>query len=88
MTIWKFQLAVDDGQVIHMPKGARILCVQLQRGVPHLWAVVDEKKPMQPRRIRTIGTGHSFESNSNLAYIGTYQLDGGNLVFHVFEDVM
>ncbi len=82
--IWKFPLEVADGQMIEMPAHAKILHVQMQDGKPCLWAYCDPEQPKQPRLIRTIGTGHPIPDES-LTYIGTYQTDGGRLVWHVFE---
>lgn len=86
MTIWKFPLQTVGMQSVQMPRNARILCVQVQRCEPCLWAMVDETKPLVERRIRIIGTEHPIDASAVLHYIGTYQLDGGGLVFHVFED--
>ena len=33
--------------------------------------------------IRIFGTGHELDVDVG-AYLGTFQLDGGNLVFHAF----
>jgi hypothetical protein len=86
MTIWKFPLEVEPRQTIDLPRGAQVLTVQVQRGQPCLWALVDETREIVPRTIVTVPTGS--ETNLGLLeYIETYQLDGGALVFHVFEEV-
>jgi hypothetical protein len=77
---------VADEQVIKMPKDAQILCVQTQFGNACLWALVDDTQPMTERRIRVHGTGHEVRDVGFLHYIGTFQIHGGALVFHVFED--
>lgn len=85
-TIWKFELKITDEQVIRVPEGTDILCVQVQKGKPFLWAIVDKEiTTYEDRIIRTIGTGHEFEDGASLLYIGTYQLSEGDLVFHVFQ---
>ena len=88
-TIWKFPLETTDRQVIRMPVGSRILTVQTQSqsGKPCLWAVVDSDAPLQPRGFEICGTGHPMSINGDEIheYIGTYQLNDGQLVFHVFE---
>ena len=83
-TIYKYPLQLTDEQEIHMPKGAKILTIQTQKGYPCLWVQVDDKQPQTPRTIITRGTGHPIP-DSTLLYLGTYQLDGGALIFHVFE---
>lgn len=83
--IFKYQLQTTDEQTVSMPRGAAVICVDVQAGIPCLWAMVDDAKPMDGRSIRTIGTGHPIHDAQRLDYLGTYQLHGGGLVFHVFE---
>lgn len=84
-TIWKFGLIPNEnGVTLAMPAGAQVLCVQAQRETPCLWAVVDSDAYMVSRVFRTFGTGHPVPPG--LVYIGTYQLHGGALVLHVFEE--
>jgi len=88
-TIWKYMLKVDDAQIIAMPANAHILTVQVQFGDPCLWALVSPQMPLEGRRILIAGTGHEREDINGLTnYIGSFQLAGGALVFHVFEDVL
>jgi hypothetical protein len=88
-TVWKYPLSVDDEQFIEMPANAHILCVQTQRGRPCLWALVDPTNQPETRKILIAGTGHVREELWGLVnYIGTFQLDYGQLVFHVFESVI
>lgn len=83
-SIWKFEIEVTDDQLIEMPAWAEILAVQTQNGRPCLWARVDPEATKMKRRILTHGTGHQVPSTTG-DYIGTYQVQGGALVFHVFE---
>lgn len=82
--IFKYPLETTDQQVIHMPRDAGPLCVQVQQSGPCLWAMVDDTEPIEPRTVRVIGTGHPIPDAIGLIYVGTYQLCGGALVFHVF----
>ena len=83
MRIHKYPLKVADHQEIDMPLGARILCVQVQGGIPCLWAEVSPESAPESRLIVTYGLGNPMGSHA--AYVGTYQLDGGSLTFHVYE---
>lgn len=69
-----------------MPVGARILHVQMQMGVPVLWALVDPRAPREIRRFINEGTGQTFDG-SGLDYVGTWQEENsdGAFVFHLFE---
>lgn len=70
-----------------MPKDAELLTVQLQYGVPMLWAVVNPFAPGRPYRTIFIhGTGHPVDPRAQ-KYVATFQVSGGDLVFHVFDGV-
>jgi hypothetical protein len=81
-TIWKWTLTTEC--TLDMPQGAKILTVQEQHGEPQLWALVDSNAPQERRTFRVYGTGHCCATDPG-DYIGTFQLHGGGLVFHVFE---
>lgn len=84
-TIYKYKLDTTDLQTVQMPEDARILCVQTQQGEPCLWAMVNPERKRVDRQIATYGTGHPIPVDISAGYIGTYQLSGGMLVFHVFD---
>lgn len=85
-SIWKYPLAIaDEIQEIDMPIGAKILTVQIQRGVACMWALVDPEAEKTKRAFKIIGTGHPIKVDVTLDYIGTVQQLGGTLVWHVFE---
>ena len=81
--IWKWPLENTDVQVLMMQYGAEILSVQSQYGIPFLWALVYPQAGLSERRIRIYGIGHQVDEAGK--FIGTYQLSGGALVFHVFD---
>lgn len=80
--IWKYPL--DPISQISMPVQAKILAVQEQCGRPCLWALVNVSNPKETRYFAIRGTGHSLPDDPG-NYIGTFQLEGGAFVFHVFE---
>jgi len=89
MQIWKYVLTTTDNQTIKMPKGAQILTFQIQNGKPCLWALVNPSLTETERYIEIHGTGNYIEESLlERKYIGTYQLHGGSLVFHVFEIIV
>lgn len=83
MRILKYTLEVKDRQAILVPKGAQFLTVQMQHSKPQLWALCPEA-PAQPRIIAIYGTGNPMPNEPG-AYIATFQMADGQLVFHVFE---
>ena len=71
-----------------MPRSARILDVQVQHGEVCIWALVDPDEGNETRHFSVFGTGHEIhDSDHAYIYIGTFQLEGGALVFHLFEDI-
>lgn len=83
--IWKWPLEVTDLQTVSMPSGAKVLAIQTQHGQPVIWALVDESAPKVSRVFVTYGTGYPMPDGDLGNYVGTYQISGGSLVFHVFE---
>ncbi len=83
--IWKYPIRPDLND-IQLPVDAEFLCVGVQQEQPQLWVKLDKNKPLVTRRIRVYGTGHEVP-NSPHKYIGTFFLDQGSLVFHVFEQL-
>lgn len=84
--IFKYRLETTAFQSVLMPVGAEIIAMQAQGDTPCVWAIVevDSDAPLEPRHFRIYGTGHEMD-RQNLAFLGTYQLRQGSLVFHVFE---
>lgn len=83
-TIHKFPLKTTDSQKLFITHGAKILCLQVQNGIPCVWVLMDTEEHPVVAEVTTIGTGHDAENVLPDSYIGTYQLQGGALVFHVF----
>lgn len=84
-TVYKYRFPVDDIVSIDMPEGAQPLHVAMQGRYACLWALVDASRPMKERRFRIAGTGHPIKDQECMKYIGTFLVNDGALVFHVFE---
>ena len=86
MRIWKYPLGLNDRQALTMPPGAKLLTVQAQGEYGAcLWALVDERLPdAETRTIAIYGTGTPIPDEPG-DYIATFQIMGGELVFHAFE---
>ncbi len=85
ITIWKFALEEKE-QEIELPHDAwTILTVQTQNNKPYIWILLDtDKKEKQTIIVRTFETGQKFDLDGYYRYIGTYQLDKGSYIAHVF----
>ena len=85
-SVWKFPITSPGKVVIAMPKGSKVLCVQVQHGVPCIWALCDTDAKKKDRTFYAYSTGDVHGSNK-CEYIGTFQFNAGNLVYHVFEEM-
>jgi hypothetical protein len=85
--IYKYSLALTDTQFVELPLGAEILTVQMQGDRLCLWAMINTlpEAIKKNRRIEIIGTGNPVPTG-DLKYISTFQMMGGGLIFHVFEN--
>ena len=79
--IHKFPLKFMWQQYVDLPVGYKILTIQMQEGVPTLWAEVNTKAgPCNPATIEMVGTG---EEPPVGPYIATVQ--EGKYVWHFYD---
>lgn len=87
IVVHKFPIRVADKVVIEMDPKARFLEFATQRTAEGeqmaLWALVDPSAPKEERTFQLAGTGHPIKPFHR--YVGTTQLHGGDIVFHLFE---
>jgi len=83
-SIWKFPVETTDNQEIRMPAGAKILSIQTQSNSPCICAEVDTNAPKESRFIDIYSTKDTLPNNPG-QYLGTYQLNDGMSIFHVYE---
>ena len=87
--IWKFPiLKMLEEFELDIPKGAEILTVQMQSGRAQLWALVESQQSTEKRTFFVCGTGqevHPSIADGRGHYIGTFQEEGGALIWHFFE---
>lgn len=84
ITIHKYQFQIADKVIVQMPKGAKVLSVQLQNGVPTIWARVVTDMENESREFRVYGTGHEIDTFAiQGTHLATIQHHG--LVWHIFE---
>lgn len=91
ITIWKFELEVNDDIEIEMPYFAKILHVDIQyqhilgklKEIPCIWALVDTENLIVKRRFLLCSTGNPMP-DIPLGYIGTFNMEKDLLIF-LFE---
>lgn len=84
-TIHKFPVKSAPFKVA-LPRGAKFLAVQTQHENPQMWFEVETDRPTQDRTFMIVGTGHSMPDDE-LLHLGTFQMQGGALVFHLYERI-
>lgn len=82
--IWKYPLEITDVQTIMMPVDAAVLTVQVQNDQPCIWAMVYTDSEKVQKTVRMYGTGHPIDTMG--VWVGTFQVQGGRFVFHVFVE--
>lgn len=85
-TIWKQTLQPADVQVIMAPEGAEMLSAREQFDHICVWFRCDPSKPLRARKLAIVGTGNPAPDGDG-RFLGTASLRGGQLMFHVFEQV-
>lgn len=86
LTIWKFPVAIADSFEIVAPPMVKVLSVQVQGGAPFMWAIVRPGEREVRHRFHVRGTGQPLTGEEN-ELVGTFQMHGGALVFHLFMEV-
>ncbi len=81
--ILKYTIQIVDRPTLTLPASAKILSVQMQNGVPCVWALVDPGTPEHTRVLELYVTGEEISQARGLAFIGTFQ--DGPYVGHLFE---
>ena len=86
-TVWKYSLHPGLNE-ISVPPHSYAMAVQDQRGSPQIWMLVAMDNPNRVMRMfRVVGTGEPIPDSCVGRYVGTFQMDVGEMVFHVFEEV-
>ena len=82
-SIYKYPLDVWKTTTINIPEQHEFLHMDLQAGVPTVWALVGVVSPMVEKTIHCFGTGWDV-GVENLTHIGTIQHNG--YVWHYFVE--
>ena len=85
--IWKYKVPARQRFSIEMPEGAVVLSVQVQFGEPHIWCLVDPLASKEARQFMLLPTGEQtpYLDEFGFDFRGTFQVQGGTIVLHLFE---
>lgn len=88
ITIHKHVVFLGDTFTLELPEGAEFLSLQIQHGKPQMWFRVDDSRPVRRQIFGICGTGHEIPSLvAHAPFRGTFQMEGGSLVLHVFGGI-
>jgi hypothetical protein len=82
-TVWKYECPVQDRFELQIPEGSELLHIENQHNVPCMWFRVDPHAKKEYCTFLMRGTGHDCSDTGK--HLGSVQLSGGMLVFHIFE---
>lgn len=83
-TIYKYPVSVMARFSLIIPDKALFLSVQIQNDKPYLWALIHTDEPSKQYNFRVIGTGYEMSETGHLTHLGTFQMEGGKFVGHLF----
>lgn len=92
LAVWKFVLDKTDQQIIQVPVGAKVLSVAEQQSEIVLYFLVQPGARKVDRQVFIYGTGHPIYTDEKDCwsprnrFVGTVNLLGGKLMFHVFVE--
>jgi len=85
-TVWKFPIRMQARQEVLVGDNPRIVHVGEQHDQPCIW-VDHDPQPEHTAKVRLafeiVGTGHRVPSSGK--HVGTFMVDGGTFVFHVYD---
>ena len=82
--VFKYPVPANDYFYLDLPRGAKILTVQIENSRPQIWALVNPENPTETRNFCLAGTGNPM-NEKNLIYIGTFQASNESFIWHLFE---
>lgn len=83
-----YKYPVEPVFSLSLPVMSKVLSVHIQGGKPQMWVLVDKDQThAETRSFICVPTGHEFEvvSGTCVVLVGTFLLEEGRLVFHLFE---
>lgn len=87
LTIWKYAIPPEKEFELTMPEDFVPLRIELQGGLPMMWALVDSDHELRATHFRTYFTGETVDAfgdtvDAHNTYIGTFAVNG--IVWHLF----
>lgn len=85
ITVYKYEIPIEDTARINAPRGAIFRHVDTQYEKPMVWAEVDTCLELTEHVLHVRGTGHPFTGDEG-DHLGSLMLNGGDIVLHIYKD--
>ena len=82
MRIWKYAIKITDEQILHLPRGYKILSVANQTGVLCMWVLVTPEHEERKVCVRIVGTGNPMPNMFGFKFLDSVVIS--SFVWHVF----
>lgn len=84
-TVWKYEIPMHGVAQFELliPVPAKVVHVEMQGITPTMWIELNPESPSFPKHFSIVGTGHQIPVNA--AHVGSWQMEGGRFVFHLYE---
>lgn len=98
ITVHKYPIQMNELFWLKLPAGAEVVHVDVQRGEPMMWIKVNTANCIRETLFGVFGTGHPIDAADpyfpddinpmfNAPHLGSFMMNGGNLVFHLFGGI-
>lgn len=86
--VYKYLIPFQEGFTLDLPKGSKVVRVDVDNGVPYLWALVPlDEKEIHTYHFKSSKTGGVIEHENDLLFIDTYAIFiQMELMLYVFLD--
>jgi len=85
MKIYNYGVPITDEFTLLLPHVVKVLTVQMHKGKPYVFIAVLEDTPARQMKFTLIPTGRDMPDIYG-SYVGTFQINDGDQVFHLFHD--
>jgi len=85
LAVWKYPFDLKDEVVLLIPGGSKVLHIAMQGLIPCMWVLVDPERTKKEFRFKIFGTGVPIEQESMGFHVGSFFMDGGQFIWHVFQ---
>lgn len=76
---------LGDNETIDIPIRNQVIKVDMIRGIPSIWCIVDEGQPLKRLKLKLYGTGWEAPKAKPENYLGSFIIMDSE-IYHIFID--